>query len=177
MGLIEIAERIETRRLALRSPRLDDAGRLAELANDYDVTKMTGRMPHPYALGDAIQWIEKSASADPRAETSFVIELEDQGPIGGFGLFYGEEPIWEVGYWIGRPFWGRGLASEALQGVVAWACGRKQRRALVAGHFADNPASGVVLEKAGFLYTGVVKPLASRARGCEHPSRRMIRLA
>jgi len=155
---------------------MDNAARLAELANDFAVTRMTGRMPHPYALEDAVEWIGRAAAKDPRAETAFVIDHRDHGLVGAISLFHGDEPFQEVGYWIGRPFWGRGVASEALLALVDRA-GRDGRRALVAGHFVDNPASGVVLEKAGFLYTGVVATLFSRARGEAAPTRRMIRLA
>ena len=177
MGLIEIVERLETRRLTLRPPRFSDAARLAELANDYDVVKMTGRMPFPYALSDAEAWVGQSAAHDPRDETAFVIDHEDHGFTGAISLFRGDDGLTEVGYWIGRPYWGRGFASEALEAICDYGFRRHRKRAIAAGHFADNPASGVVLEKCGFLYTGVVKPLASRARGVAAPSRRMIRLA
>ena len=74
-------------------------------------------------------------------------------------------------------YWGRGYATEALQGALSWARSRWRKRALVAGHFVDNPASGRVLEKAGFLYTGEVRPGLSRARGGPVETRRMVWLA
>jgi RimJ/RimL family protein N-acetyltransferase len=83
----------------------------------------------------------------------------------------------ETGYWIGRDYWGRGFATEALEGAMVWASRKWKRRALVAGHFADNPASGRVLEKAGFLYTGEVRKPFSRARQSPVDTRRMVWLA
>jgi membrane protein DedA with SNARE-associated domain len=83
----------------------------------------------------------------------------------------------QTGYWIGRPFWGRGFATEALEGALVWAGKRWKRRALLAGHFADNPASGRVLEKAGFLYTGETRKRFSRARGTPVDTRMMVWLA
>jgi RimJ/RimL family protein N-acetyltransferase len=93
------------------------------------------------------------------------------------GLFEDGDVAPEVGYWIGRPYWGRGYATEALEAGVIWASRNWRRRALVAGHFEDNPASGRVLEKAGFLYTGEVRKGFSRARNGEARTRRMVWLA
>ena len=66
---------------------------------------------------------------------------------------------------------------EALEGALVWASKRWKRRALMAGHFADNPASGRVLEKAGFLYTGETRRAFSRARGEIADTRMMVWLA
>jgi RimJ/RimL family protein N-acetyltransferase len=83
----------------------------------------------------------------------------------------------EIGYWLGRPFWGRGYMTEAVDAALLWAGDGWGRRYLLAGHFADNPASGQVLVKAGFLYTGDVVPRFSMARGEEAPTRMMVWLA
>ena len=76
----------------------------------------------------------------------------------------------QAGVWIARPFWGRGLASEAGEALVAIAraLGIGQ---LEASHFLDNPASGRVLEKLGFQSTGVIAPRVSCARGTDIPAR------
>jgi RimJ/RimL family protein N-acetyltransferase len=168
---------IETRRLALRAPRFEDASRLVVLANDPDIARMTLRMPSPYSVSHAEEFLAAVASQDPRNGSTFLIEHEDQGPVGVIGLFNDADPVPETGYWIGRPYWGRGYATEALQGALSWARSRWRKRALVAGHFVDNPASGRVLEKAGFLYTGEVRPGLSRARGGPVETRRMVWLA
>jgi len=177
MCVIEQSPVVETRRLTLRAPAPGDAARIAQLANDPDIARMTLRMPSPYADGDARQFVTAVASQDPRRAVTFLIDHEDHGPVGVLGLFEDGDVAPEAGYWVGRPFWGRGFATEALEGALAWARGRWKRRALVAGHFADNPASGRVLEKAGFLYTGEVRRQFSRARGAEVDTRRMVWLA
>ena len=82
-----------------------------------------------------------------------------------------------MGYWIGRPYWGQGYATEAATAALAWAGAGWGKRLVVSGHFADNPASGRVLEKAGFLYTGVVEPRHSKARGEAAATRMMVWLA
>jgi len=117
------------------------------------------------------------AAQSPARSNTFLIEHEDQGPVGVLGLFEDDDLAPEAGYWIGRPFWGRGFATEALEGALVWAGKRWKRRALVAGHFADNPASGRVLEKAGFLYTGETRKRFSKARGEPVDTRMMVWLA
>ncbi|WP_269715289.1 GNAT family N-acetyltransferase [Caulobacter sp. NIBR2454] len=167
---------IETRRLILRAPRPADASRIVELV-DYDVARMTLRMPWPYAPADAEGFITQVAMQDRRRDNTFAIELENEGLVGVLGFFPTPEAQLEVGYWLGRPYWGRGLASEALMGALTWASRDWRKRMVVAGHFADNPASGRVLCKAGFLYTGVVDTKLSRARGEPADTRMMVWLA
>lgn len=177
MCVIEFSPRIETRRLALRAPDITDAPRLAALMDDYDIARMTSQVPHPYSLAAAEDHVARSHAGDPRSHREFMIELEDEGVIGGLGLFPSEGGHTEVGYWIGKAWWGRGFATEALQGVLGWAASDWRRKVVVAGHFADNPASGEVLCKAGFLYTGERKPLPSKARGEPVEARMMVWLA
>ena len=177
MCMIEISPTIETRRLTLRAPAPRDADRLAALMNDFDIARMTSRVPHPYGLGDAESFIGHVQGEDPRTDRSFLIELDDEGVVGGIGFNARDDGATEVGYWIGRDWWGRGLATEALQGALAWAGRDWRKRFVVAGHFADNPASGQVLVKAGFLYTGEVQPRPSIARGEHAPTRMMVWLA
>ena len=189
MCLIETSPEIETRRLTLRAPTAVDAPRIAKLCNDLNLARMTARMPHPYALSDAEVWIGKAQGQDPTAERNFVIDHEDAGVIGMISLFPGREgPAGhspavgprlgtELGYCIGTDWQGRGFATEAVQGALSWARSQWRRRAIAAGHFADNPASGRVLEKVGFLYTGERRPMFSVARDDWAAARMMVWLA
>lgn len=177
MCVIETSPVIETRRLMLRAPRPQDVSRIARMANDIDIARMTKRMPHPFTTGHAEDFVLAVASQDPSRANTFVIEHEDHGPVGVIGMFEDADPVPEAGYWIGRDFWGRGYATEALQGALVWASRHWKRRALLAGHFADNPASGRVLEKAGFLYTGETRTAYSQARGDMADTRMMVWMA
>jgi RimJ/RimL family protein N-acetyltransferase len=177
MCVIETTPRIETRRLTLRSPQPQDAARLAELCNDPDIARMTATMPSPYRREDADAFIGRCAAADPRLHAPFLIDLDDVGVVGGLGFDAKAGGPVEVGYWIGAPFRGRGIASEALVGAMTWAARDWRRRVVAAGHFSDNPASGVVLCRAGFLYTGDVVMQTSLGRPAPAPARRMIWLA
>ncbi|MDR3508113.1 MAG: GNAT family N-acetyltransferase [Caulobacteraceae bacterium] len=177
MSVIDPIPRIETRRLALRAPCMSDATRLALLANDFDIARMTTRMPYPYRQEDAEAFLGRMETLDHAREAAFVIEHEDEGAIGVIALHPSDSFAPEIGYWLGRAYWGRGFATEAAAAVLAWTKSRWGRRALVSGHFADNPASGRVLEKAGFLYTGEVLPRHSEARGEPARTRMMVWLA
>lgn len=177
MCVIETSPVVETRRLLLRAPGPQDIPAIARLANDPNIARMTCRMPHPFGQGDAEDFVVQVAAQDPARAATFLIEHEDQGPVGVIGMFEDADVAPETGYWIGRPFWGRGFATEALEGALVWAGKRWKRRALMAGHFADNPASGRVLEKAGFLYTGETRKRFSKARGEPVDTRMMVWLA
>lgn len=169
----DFTARLETARLTLRPVRRNDVGRIATLAADYDVARMTVRIPHPYAEQDAEGFIDRMCEPG-----RFAIETEDDGLIGVLGFHdidrFGAP---ELGYWLGKPWWGRGLATEAVSAALVWARDDWGRKVVRAGHFADNDASANVLIKANFLYTGEVTQKPSLARGEPAPTRMMVWLA
>ncbi len=177
MCVIDISPQIETRRITLRAPATADAARLTALGGDRDISRMTTRMPWPYGRSDAEDFVARCQAQDRRRDNTFVIDLEDEGVIGVLGLFTPPEGHLEIGYWIGKPYWGRGLATEACQGALSWAKQTWRKKLVVAGHFADNAASGQVLIKSGFLYTGVIEMKPSVARGESVATRMMVWLA
>ncbi|HUZ14375.1 MAG TPA: GNAT family N-acetyltransferase [Caulobacteraceae bacterium] len=168
---------IATARLVLRPPVAEDAPRLAELANDFEVAGMTTTIPHPYTLADAEAFIGRARSAEPAKEALFAIELSGEGVIGTLGLDPDGTLAHEVGYWIGRSYWGRGYVTEALIAGLGWARADWGRRCVTARHFIDNPASAAVLAKAGFLYTGRQETRFCVARAQPVLSRWMVWLA
>jgi RimJ/RimL family protein N-acetyltransferase len=162
---------IETKRLKLRSLRIADAQRVARLCGDPDVARMILRAPLPYLEVAAEGWIMTLSARKPLGEDFvFAAELPGEGLIGVIGAHKTGEATFEVGYWFGRPYWGRGFATETLSGFLSEA---KALGHLTAGHFTDNPASGRVLEKGGFAYTGETANLFSLARGRSAPVKRM----
>src|SRR5690606_30816290 len=119
--------------------------------------------PLPYLDVAAEGFILTMAARRPLGrDFVFAVDLPGEGLIGMIGAHKSGEDSFEVGYWYGRPYWGQGFASEALAAFLfeAQRLGR-----LEAGHFADNPASGRVLEKNGFAYTGETARKFSLARG------------
>ena len=177
MCVIDRAPDIQTERLRLRRPQEHDIPAVTKLAGDYAICSMTTRMPYPYGLADAESFITRMELADLEREIAFVIDHPREGAVGMIGLHPAGGLGPEIGYWIGRPYWGRGIATEAASAALAWAKTDWGRRVVVSGHFADNPASGRVLEKAGFLYTGEIQPRRSAARAAIAPTRMMVWLA
>jgi len=142
---------LETERLTLRAPCLDDAKIIAHLANDRRVAENTARVPHPYGVEDAEQFIAAVNQQD--GEATFVITLDGE-LIGGCGVEL-RQGVVEIGYWLGVPYWGHGCATEAVRAVIDHAFGDLGHEALQAGARVSNPASRRVLEKCGFQWTGV----------------------
>jgi RimJ/RimL family protein N-acetyltransferase len=142
---------LETERLVLRAPRLADAKAIALLANDLRVASNTARIPHPYAAGDAEQFI---AAVNRRHQEACWAITHAGALIGMCGLVPAEREA-EIGYWLGAPFWGRGFATEAARAVIDHAFGGLGYETLQAGARVSNPASRRVLEKCGFQWTGV----------------------
>jgi RimJ/RimL family protein N-acetyltransferase len=172
------APEILTERLRLRRPQGADAPAIAKLANDFAVASMTTRMPYPYGVEDARAFVSLSQALDPRQQITFALEHRDAGFIGCLGFHRGAAaaPV-ELGYWLGRPYWGKGLATEATRAALKWATQDWGRRLVASGHFADNAASANVLIKAGFLYTGEVQKRFSRARYGDAATRMMVLIA
>jgi RimJ/RimL family protein N-acetyltransferase len=143
---------LETKRLAMRAPRLKDAKTVAALANDRRIAENTARIPHPYKKSDAEGFIASANKAN--GEPTFLIALRDESVIGACGLVM-QEKTPELGYWLGVNYWGKGYATEALHAVIDYAFTDLNHEALQAGARVTNPASRRVLEKCGFQWTGV----------------------
>jgi RimJ/RimL family protein N-acetyltransferase len=168
---------LATGRLRLRFPMAADAPAIAGLAGEAEVARMTTGVPHPYEEEEAETFLRRASRADPREETLFAIDLPGQGAIGLVGLHANVEGATEIGYWLGRPFWGRGYMTEAVRAALDWARTSWGRRWILSGHFTDNAASARVLIKTGFLYTGEIRWRFSLARGEAAPTRMMVWLA
>jgi RimJ/RimL family protein N-acetyltransferase len=177
MCAIEVTPVIATERLMLRGPTLGDAGPMARLAGDVNLAGWTCAIPHPFTEDDAARAIERAMRLDWDRDAKFVIEHRNFGLVGMLGFRTGALGRPELSGWVGRPFWNRGYATEAVRAALSWVRRDWAKRLVVAGHFADNPASGQVLCKAGFLYTGDVEPRPSKARGEAVPTRMMVWLA
>jgi RimJ/RimL family protein N-acetyltransferase len=155
----------ETERLILRAPRLEDAKAIAALANDRRIAENTRRIPHPYRLSDAEEFIYAARRAT--GEMALVITTRDGTLIGGCGLNVLDGPAPDIGYWLGIPHWGKGFATEAVRVLIDYAFTELDHAALQAGARVTNPASRRILEKCGFQWTGVglcrIRAIASSA--------------
>ena len=162
---------LETSRLLLRVPRIEDMAWIAELADNRKVAEMTANIPHPYGMADAAAFVANlPAGADA---VTFAIFLKSDGalrtangislgsplgppiPVGMCGFNLRDDVVPEIGYWLGEPYWDRGLATEAVRALLDHAFGDRKLDALAASARVVNPASRRVLEKCGFQWTGV----------------------
>ena len=155
-----------TERLLLRPGWAEDAPALARAIADEQVVRNLATAPWPFALEDAEAFL--AAPRDPAMPSFLITERTDGEPriVGACGLGRRPSGAVEMGYWIGRQFWGKGFATEAGRAMIEIAQTLKLPR-LEASHFLDNPASGRVLEKLGFLPTGLSVARYSCARGGE----------
>ena len=148
---------LDTARLRLRAFTLDDAPDVRRYVSDRDVAAMTLSIPHPYPEDGAEKWISTHAAKYAESElASFAItERESDALVGAIGLH--PEPAHgraELGYWIGKPFWGRGYATEAARAVIAFGFESVGLNKIHAAVFIKNPASDRVIRKLGMKWEG-----------------------
>lgn len=159
---------IRSERLFLRPGWPEDWEELLTVINDEGVVRNLARAPWPYTMDHAMEF---AAREQERLLPHFFVTLPtSKGArlVGSIGLGRDGDDV-ELGYWIAREWWGQGFATEAARAVLRLAAALGHRR-LVAGHFADNPASGRVLAKAGFRPTGEQRMRFSAGRGAEAPA-------
>lgn len=149
---------IETTRLLLRPFRSADADAVQRLAGDRAVADTTLKIPHPYEDGLAEKWIANHREWFERREQAvFAVALRDQqgALIGAIGLRIDrQDDRAELGYWIGKLYWGQGYCTEAARAVLAFGFEQLGLNRICAHHFVRNPASGRVLRKIGMTYEG-----------------------
>ena len=159
-----------TDRLLLRPGWAEDAPALARAIADEQIVRNLATAPWPYALKDAEAFL--ASPRDPVMPTFLITERTSGAPriVGSCGLGRRPSGAVELGYWIARPHWGQGFATEAGRALINIARTLKLPR-LEGSHFIDNPASGRVLEKLGFVPTGLSAARDSCARGAEAVSK------
>ncbi len=142
-------------RCTLRPWRRGDEASLVRHANNRNVWRnLRDRFPHPYTAADADAWIARASAQTPATSAAIVV---DEAAVGGVGLELGVDVFRrsaEIGYWLGEPFWGRGIATEVLGAFTEYAFAHFDLCRLEAAVFEWNPASMRVLEKAGYTLEG-----------------------
>jgi RimJ/RimL family protein N-acetyltransferase len=151
---------IATERLLLRPFRRSDVTQFARLAGHWAVASMTSDIPHPLTEAQAMAWLKPG-----RGEVRFAIELEGR-LIGGAGFYRRRSGAAELGFWLGREWWGMGYATEATRAVVRHGFEARRLPGFTSSHFVDNHASAGVLRKLGFEPVGRGR-IGCAARGCE----------
>ncbi len=158
---------------------MTDAARVAYLAGDYDVVEDV--RPRSAPLSDGGRLFASSTSSRRAAPSGNELRIRrrtrrstaSSARAASCRAGEAEDATWEIGYWYGMPYWGLGYASEAARALMDWARDQLGAKVFVAGHFADNPASGNVLRKLGFVRTGS-QDLFGLARQGTSPAERYV---
>jgi RimJ/RimL family protein N-acetyltransferase len=164
-----------TQRLILRAPMLSDEHDVVRILNDFDVAKNLALVHLPFTeeLFRA-RLVEIERARRVGAEFLFAVTRAMDGAfIGMCGLERLEANVWELGYWYGKSYWRQGYATEAARAVMRFAFDDLGAVMLTAGWFVDNPKSGRVLEKLGFVGTGTMSRHCV-SRGAQVTSNRML---
>jgi RimJ/RimL family protein N-acetyltransferase len=146
---------ILTPRFRLRPVAPSDCGWITEAVADPRIHRMLARVAPGQTKAQTLAWIMTHDRG--RAEdTDHVFAIEtDGGPAGIIGAHRTATDLpFEIGYWMAPTAWGNGLCTEGARGLIGWLEAARGVRVLVSGYFADNPASGRILAKLGFLPCG-----------------------
>lgn len=151
---------LETERLLLRFPQLKDASDIQRLAGAWEVAETTSTIPHPYEDGMAEAWIQ-SIHERPEDDSQFTYAMIRQGDnqlvgVCGFHLNQHHKKA-EIGYWVGKPYWGNGYATETTQRIIEFCFVELKLNRVQASYYTSNGASRRVMEKAGMSYEGTLR--------------------
>lgn len=156
---------IRTERLLLRPLEQGDAAALTRLVNDYSVAGNLARVPFPYREALAEAWIASANAQIVQGEAWHLAITRDGALVGCVGLTPKRDDLPELGYWVGRKFWGQGIAREAAAALLDWAERRLGLREFRASALTGNVASQAVLKRLGFTEAGTAQhPFLSRNR-------------
>jgi ribosomal-protein-alanine N-acetyltransferase len=147
---------LRTERLVLRAFETADAPRVQELAGTREVALNTMNIPHPYPPGGAQEWI--ASQDEKRAQGHVNFAIDDGELVGCIGLrVQSELERAEIGYWIGKPFWGRGYATEAAEAIIRYGFEELNLHRIYAGYFSRNEKSARIMIKNGMKYEGTLR--------------------
>lgn len=150
---------LTTDRLILRPWRAEDAAALHRLINDWEVVRSLAEVPYPYSRELAEEWVALSQVRIAEGSAyNLAITGTDDGTeilVGGIGLRLDRPArVADLGYWVGRSYWGHGVASEAATRLVRWALAHLDIDRVTAGALTDNGGSIAVLRRAGLRHVG-----------------------
>ena len=144
---------IKTDRLILKKPKSkQDILSIVSQIGDWEVVKWLAMVPYPYTYNDCESYLKESNNN----ELALNIFLDNQ-LIGGVGLHLHNDNYYELGYWLGKDYWGKGYATESSKYLLEYALGKLDSPKIKSGYFIDSLPSGNVLKKLGFKEIGIEK--------------------
>ena len=147
-----LEKEIKTERLIIKSPQMDDAVELTELINDKSVVKWLSDIPFPYTVRHAEEFIERAQEKALKNESYNFMIFQNNKMIGGIGLTEFRKRSCELGYWLGKKYWGNGFATEAVNGILDFGFNNLKRKEIYAAYKLGNEGSKRVLKKCGFQF-------------------------
>jgi RimJ/RimL family protein N-acetyltransferase len=142
----------------IRDWQMEDAPSIAKYANNRKIwMNLRDAFPHPYSLQNAKSFISRAIESDPT--TVFAIATQSKA-IGSIGLILGKDVhrfTAEIGYWLAESFWGKGIMTQAVKSLTAYAIRELKLQRIFAEPYTTNLASARVLEKAGFICEGILR--------------------
>ena len=143
---------IKTERLIIKPPQMDDAVELTELINDKSVVKWLSDIPFPYTVRHAEEFIERAQEKALKNESYNFMIFQNNKMIGGIGLTEFRKRSCELGYWLGKKYWGNGFATEVVNGILDFGFNNLERKEIYAAYKVGNEGSKRVLKKCGFRF-------------------------
>lgn len=159
--------------LVLRPVEQVDAARFAVLCNDQSLARNTARIPHPYSIYDARDFVKRAKKEFTSGKEYRFAVCRNDVVVACCGVIPKDDQSCELGYWVGGKDRGKGVATRAASAVCTFAFEVVGAETITAGHFLDNPASRRVLDKLGFETTGETIRTMSIARGSEVETARL----
>ena len=155
-------EKIIGDRVTLRRPRISDADALTKYCNNRLISEWITAMPHPYKKKDAV-WFINDCEKKWNAKTDYIYVIEYEGKLAGtVGLHIKKDDKAELGYWIGRPHWGKGLVTEAARLLMREGFKRLDLHKIYAIYLEGNEKSEKVMKKIGMKYEAWFREDAKR---------------
>ncbi len=149
---------LQTERLILSELEEKDIPFIVEYLQHRIFSDLTSNIPYPYVENDARSWLKMSKEAfDNHTGYTFAIRNKEDQIMGAIGLHDRDDGKAELGYWIGIPYWNKGLVTEAAQAVLDFGFKKLEFNKIFATHFLHNPASGRIMEKIGMEQEAVLK--------------------
>ena len=159
--------------LLLRPVQESDTAALVDLLSDREISRNTARICHPYTQEMAKEFVASSLRDEINGDEFRFAVTRNDSLIGMCGVSREEQATFETGYWVGASYRRQGVATLAARAVTQFAFEILKADCASAGYFIDNPASGRVLERVGYVRTGETVRLYSAGRGCEVETVRM----